>query len=104
MLWRYRLFLPVSWLQAQKFGDQPVFLLFISLFWEVGGYKYQYEGQASGQLTQQETLALLATRVLTCNLLASLRPTAQAQMTQNILTQTDRRIFLKSLLEVESFH
>lgn len=63
-----------------------------------GGYKYQYEGQASGQLTQQET------RVRTCNLVASLRATARAQMTQNILTRTDRRIFLKSLLEVEIFH
>lgn len=62
------------------------------------GYKYQYEGQVSGQLTQQET------RVRTCNLPASPRAAARAQMTRNILTRTDRRIFLKSLLEVEIFH
>lgn len=66
---------------------------------EGGGYEYQYEGRASGQLTQQESLGLR-----TCNSLASLRAAAWAQMTQNILTRTDRHVFLKSLLEVEIFH
>lgn len=69
-----------------------------------GGWLYHYKGQASGQLTQQETLTHLATRVHTRNWLASLRAAAHAQLMQNILTWTDRRIFFKSLLEVESFH
>lgn len=69
-----------------------------------GVYMCQYKWQVSGQLTQQETLTHLAIRVLTRNSLAALRAVACAQMTQNILTQTDRRIFLKSVLQVQCFH
>lgn len=47
---------------------------------------YHYQGVASGQLIQQETLTQLATLVCACNLLVSLRARAAVQMMHNILT------------------
>lgn len=47
---------------------------------------YHYQGLASGQLIQQETLTQLATLVHACNLLVSLKAMAAVQMMQNILT------------------
>lgn len=50
---------------------------------------YHYQGLARGQLIQQETLTQLATLVYACNLLVLPRASADAQMMQNILTETD---------------